>query len=406
MQRPKSPLRALTVQLRPEKDPVRFLLIGHPASGKSTELVKLAAELEKQHGHLVIRIDLEQNLNIQKVNPLETLFLIGVAVYKVAHEELGKARKPLPNRAHLDALTKCLETTVRSYTDKKNYSVDIEQIIAGLVCASAGAVYAGPLGAAAGAAVAPKVAEVLAKMVRFSLGFDTEVVRKRENAPVLEDMVQQINALIADVQEKAGTPVVLLVDGLDKPKEIDIVALNFEDTPALSDLACRVVYTAPVWIRYHPRFAGVRDRFSLQPFPNIKLYDRHDWKKTDPAGYETLQSTVYKRLRSLSLTPAEILPESLLTRLIQGSAGVMRDLIRLVREAATLAEIAEKTAIEEPEVVEALRAMHRELAGRITPDYHSVLEIIHQNHERLNDAKCDEMLHANIVLSYTNDDLW
>ena len=404
VERPKSPLKALLAELRPEKDPTRFVLVGHPASGKSTELVKLGYELKERFDHLVVRVDLEQNLDIQKVNPIETLFLIGAAVYKVGHEELPDGKKP--NREHLESLKAGLENIVTTYTENDKFTVNLEQVLTHLVCAGAGFVYAGPLGAAAGLVAAPKVAKMLSKMVRFSSGTDEKIVRKREIEPALQEMVRFVNAIVVDVQQRSGKDLVLLVDGLDKPKELDIVALNFEERPFLSELACRAVYTAPMWVAYHPSFGGVRSRFPIRPFPNIKLYDRKNPNKRDEDGYTIMQTVVHNRLRSLELEPEIVLPEGILNKLIRGSGGVMRDLIRLVRDAATQAEIAGKDHIDEQEAIEALRTMYRELDRRITPDYQTMLDEIHDKHERLNNDQCDQLLHASIVLSYINDEVW
>lgn len=404
VERPKSPLEALLVELRPGKETTRFLLVGHPASGKSTELVKLGSELKARWGYFVVRIDLEQNLDIQKVNPVEALFLIGAAVFKVGHEELPSTKKP--DRALLESLQQGLETIMTTYAKNRKHAINLDQVLAGLVCAGAGLIYAGPLGAVAGLVAGAHAAQALSKMVRFGFGTEAKIVRKHIRLPEVEEMVRRLNALIADVKEKSGRDLVLLVDGLDKPKELDIVALNFEDTPFLSDLTCRTVYTAPMWVAYHPRFAGVRGRFPIRPFPNVKLYDQKDRHKPAEDGYNLMRTVVYNRLRSLGLEAEKVLPDEMLKKLIRGSAGVMRDLIRLVRDANTQAEIAQHDQIGELEVTEALRAMYRELDGRLTPDYQEVLDEVHRDRKRINNRKCDELLHANMVLSYTNDEVW
>ena len=247
---------------------------------------------------------------------------------------------------------------------------------------------------------------MVSKMVKFSSGTDEEIVRKREVGPKIEEMIRQVNAILEDVQQKSKKDLVLLVDGLDKPKEREVVKLNFEERPFLSELACRAVYIAPMWVAYHPDFGGVRSRFPIRPFPNIRVYDPKACNKPDKDGHATMQQVVHKRLNSLGLRPEAVLSETVLSKLIEGSGGLMRDLIRLVRDAATQAEIAEKDHIDEPEAIEALRTMYQEFDRRITPDYRTMLNDIHDKHERLNDPKCDELLHASIVLSYINDEVW
>ena len=45
--RPDKPLKSLVNELSPARLPARYTLVGQPASGKSSELTKLAAELKK-----------------------------------------------------------------------------------------------------------------------------------------------------------------------------------------------------------------------------------------------------------------------------------------------------------------------------------------------------------------------
>jgi hypothetical protein len=60
VERPHAPRAALITRLNPQKGPQRILLVGDPSSGKTTELTKLATELQLHYDALVIRLDVEQ----------------------------------------------------------------------------------------------------------------------------------------------------------------------------------------------------------------------------------------------------------------------------------------------------------------------------------------------------------
>jgi hypothetical protein len=130
VERPESPLAVLLTECDPRKLPRRTVLVGHPASGKSTELTKAGAELRSRYDYFVVRINLEQNLDIDKANPVEVVLLMGAAIYKVATAELAAA----PSREHLESLLQGLETIVRTQTQNSGFSLNLGDILENLVC--------------------------------------------------------------------------------------------------------------------------------------------------------------------------------------------------------------------------------------------------------------------------------
>jgi hypothetical protein len=404
--RPHSPLNWLAVQLDPKKDVSRFLLVGHPASGKSTELIKLAAELKKRYEAFVVRVNLEENLDVEKCNPVEVIFLLGMAIHKVAAIELPDGKKP--SEALRQDLEKALMTIVRTDAQKKTLDFSFTEILAGLVCAGAASVYAGPIGAYIVGQAAAKAMDPVRKFFRFSSTLTNEEVKKRQIEPKVKDLLVCLEKIIADVEEKADRNLILLVDGLDKPKRPDVIALNFEDQPYLSDVSCRIVYVAPIWIAYHSRFKGVRDRFAVCQFPNIKLHSRLNQENPDRTsdGWKIMRDVAYRRIRALGhAAPENVVPENVADRLIRGSAGVMRDFIRLVREAATEAEIDNANAITYHHAKKALLDLYNQLNGGLRPKHLEILQNVHQFHT-LTDEECDDLVHGNLLLNYMNERDW
>ncbi|MFQ5857198.1 MAG: hypothetical protein ACE5LU_16435 [Anaerolineae bacterium] len=397
VERPQGPLEALLNDLHPEKVPKRVILVGHPSSGKSTELTKLAAELADRFDYFVVRINLEQNLDIDRVNPVEVIFLMGAAIHKVAQAELKEEPDPEP----LKAMKQGLETIVQTHTANKGYEVDLADLLGNLVCFGAGFIGGPGVG---------KATEAVIKRVvppfRFSSGTDVEVIRKTEVEPQVDKMVDGLNALIDDVEAKAEKRLVLIADGLDKPRDPDVIALNFADKKFLVDPACRVVYAAPMLVYYAPRFAGVRTRFPVLEFPNVKLHERDDPEQRDEEGYETMRQVVHRRLRWLALEPNQVITPQALDLLIGSSGGVMRDLVRLVQDAAGKAEVAGKGHIDESIAAKAVSTLRRQFEAQLDPRYRRVLEEVRRTHQRTEHKECDELLQGNFVLSYVDGDVW
>jgi hypothetical protein len=411
--RPDSPLETLTRQLAPDRLPQQYILVGQPASGKSSELTKLAAELKQRYDALVVRFDMTDNTDVERANPVEVIFLMGAALFKVAAAELPGTRQP--DRRLLEQLKRGLESLVHTYTENRTFEINLDKLLAGLIVFG-GAALAGPVGVATGLVISPGVAQAARTFgekflpFRFTSGTNVAVVRKLEVEPQVEAMLESLNAIIDDVRLRADHPLVLLVDGLDKLRDLDVIRLNFLEKKFLNGPRCCVLYTGPLDLYDSPEFGGVRARFSIIAFPHVKLHDRHTPAKHDEHGYQVMRDVASRRLESLGLRYREVIVPAALDMLIQGSGGVMRDFIRLIQSASLYAEIAGKERIGKPEAAKALNELRRQLMAQLTPDYHEILNKVRQTHQRVGGAdegeKCDLLLRNDVVLSYVNDDIW
>ena len=162
--RPDSPVEALARQLSPDRLPERRILVGQPANGKSSELTKLAAELKRRYDALVVRFDMTDNTDVERANPVEVIFLMGAAVFKVAADELPEDRQP--DRHLLEDLKSGLEKLVQTHTENSRFEVNLDKLLAGLIVFGAAAL-AGPVGAAAGLAISPGVSQTACTLERF-----------------------------------------------------------------------------------------------------------------------------------------------------------------------------------------------------------------------------------------------
>ncbi len=412
VERPDQMVAYLMSLLSPDRLPGQHILVGQPASGKSSELTKLASELRKQHDALVIRFDMTDNTDVERANPVEVIFLMGAAIFKGATAELPAGRQP--NRRLLENLKSGLESLVQTHTANQKFEINLDKLLAGLIVFG-GAALAGPLGAAAGLAISSdtsKTVQTLAQKFmpfRFTSGTNTQVVRRLEVEPDVEAMIEGLNAIIDDVHMQAERPLVLLVDGLDKLRDPEVISLNFLEKKFLNGPKCSVLYTGPLDLYYSPQFGEVRARFPIVPYPHVKLHDRHNPNALDDGAYDVMRQVVYRRLEAEQLEPEAIIAPDVLNLLIKGSGGVMRDLIRLIQSAALRAELAGKDSIEEPEAKRVLNELRRQLMAQLTPDYHEVLNRVRDTHQRAGGdegEKCDLMLRNDIVLGYINDDIW
>jgi len=400
--RPHSPLQALVAELSPDRGTQRVLLLGHRSSGKSTEMVKLATELAQRFNYLVVRLDLTQNLEIGKVNPIEMLFLLGSAVYKVALQELERK----PKKELFDRLVGNLETLVQEHTESKTFEVDKKALLDNLVCFGAG-LLAGPVAAG----MTKAIVELAASPFKFASGTNIQLARKLEVQPRVREILSTLNAIIADVQEKGQRPVFLIVDGLDRVPTMEMARYVFaENEEWLDGPICDVLYTAPIMLYYSPLFGHVRSNFHALPFPNVKVHGPHQQERPggpDGDGYDVMRTVVHKRLRvPLGLDPDRVIAPQALDHLIEMSGGVMRDLVRMMREATVKAELAGQRRVDPGLANQTVLSMRRDYKASLNVVYRRELMQVLKTHEVTGSEKCDELLLGNYVLSYVNDDIW
>lgn len=385
VERHRSPYRQLLARLDLRKLLERYILVGHRSSGKTTELVKLATELSKDPNYFVVYLPLEHNLDISRVNPVEVLFLMGVSLYKVACDELQEK----PNDAFLCRLEQALTTLVREETENKKFSVDIGELLKNLVCFGASLLAGPPAGGA--------LREVF-RGFSFVSGTDEKLVRKIEVQPRLKEIADALNELIEEVRRLAGKELILLVDGLDKIMNPDLVELNFIENPHLATVSCRAIYAGPMILYYGVPYAQVRARFNLVELPNVMIHDRN--RKPCDDGYETMREIVRRRIRSTDYEPEQVVHPDALDLLIRNSGGVIRDLMFLMREAALDAEIAGEKLIDETIARRAVANHRRLFEASLTPRYREVLEEVGRTKGRIDDPLCDELIMGNFILSY------
>ncbi len=389
VERYRSPYRQLLLRLKPDKIPERYILVGHRSSGKTTELVKLTTELRKTHDYFVVYLPLEHNLDISKVNPVEVLFLMGVSIYKIASEELQEK----PREELLHRLEQSLTTLVREETDNKNFSIDIRKLVENLVCFGA-SLLAGPI---AGSSLREAF-----RGFSFVSGTDVKLVRRTEVQPRLKEIADALNDLIEEVKALAGKPPVLVVDGLDRIMDPDLIELNFIENPYLALISCRAIYAGPMLLYYGVRYAMARTRFSIIELPNVMIHDRQ--RNPSEKGYETMREIVRRRIRSLGYEPEQVIHPDALDLIICNSGGVIRDLMFLMREAALNAEMAQEEIIDKNIARWAVRSHRRLFEVSLTPKYRQVLEEVARTKERLDDPLCDELIMGNFVLSYIDEE--
>jgi len=378
------------------------LLTGHVGSGKSSELMRLGQELADTF--FVVGFDAEFTLTLETANHFDVLLGMGVAIHKEA-----QAARLNPRRKLTDDLLKSMAKLVRKYENRQGFTLNLEQLLKQV--ATTGINYLVPGG---GAAVAATVGAT-----KLALNVNDDFVKLLELPANRAEVIGALNEIITWVEKKAGKPLLMITDGLDKVP-VARARLFFAESALLCEPACALIYAAP--IEFYHRVAAAQsssifDELKMLPIPPVskRPLKGDDWRsdrEAEDAGLAVMRQVVAKRLAAHSQPVDAIITPEALSMLARSSGGVMRELIRYFRNAATFAQMTEKMQIDETTARRAINQQRKEIKLRLTVAHREALQRVLQQGNLSGGQPAvieieDELLRYLYLLSYESaDDAW
>lgn len=346
----------------------KWLFTGHRGSGKSTELIRLANELEAQN--FTVYYTVEEVLDMADLDYKDVLLSLGSALYEAAKKQKVNLPKKL-----LEDLVGWYSTTLKE--------------IEGAVSADA--------------ALEEKADFWFLKLVaRQRSEVATRKTIRTELESRLSDLIEKINRIAEAIAKKTGRPVLAIVDRLDKVMDLGRARrMYYEGGASLLAPACRAIYTVPLALFHTPEFGQVRvtfdDYFSL---PNVKVNARDG--KLDESGRNMLRELVHRRL-----VPGLIALDAV-ERLAELSGGVLRELVALAKDACSFARVRKGDRVEAEDVDRAASRLRNVFAGMLTDDHYRELWRIHADplHRYTNSPTAQELVHNLSLLEYADGDAW
>lgn len=324
VERPYSPLGALVRNLsRPDAFGLqRSLVHGPPGSGKSTELLAVAARLVNQH--LVVRIDLLEHFANQRgdvaaldyLQAWEVLAIVGLAMHRFGEDVLGHTWTPEQSSAlqHAIATPGNVEATT---IDVGKLAKEIALVVAAATDAAGGA-GAATLGLKSVAAVAGAISQTL------PLGLP-----QRTELPDQDGAVQRLRAVVAgqltSLFQAFDRRPLLIIDGLDRAGEATATRL-FERSQVLAELPCHQIVCVPPSTR-------VRNVRGYEPMPicNVPVVDQANPPER-ASGVTFFWDLWAARCRAAGV-PAELAPRAVIDTLGWASGGMSRVFLEMVEAA-------------------------------------------------------------------------
>lgn len=249
-------------------EPTCQLFTGHIGCGKSTELLLLKAELERQGSH-VVYFDSSKDLVMADVDVTDIL----LAIARKVTESLEQAKvnlKPRGFRALLQGVSELMQTEIE---------LSAEGSVPGLGEIKASTEGEISLGFGLGKISAKaKNSPKFRSQLRQYLEPRTDGILDAINQELLEPAIQEL-------KRQGKTGLVVIVDSLDrvdntlKPTgRLQPEYLFVDRGEQLKQLNCHVVYTIPLVLIFSNEWGRLRNRFGVDPklLPMVRVRSRDD----------------------------------------------------------------------------------------------------------------------------------
>lgn len=351
------------------------LFFGHIGSGKTTELRRYAAQLNRSKRFYVVEVDVLAKLDRNNLQYTEALMAMAESLL----ERLAADGHAL-GEAQLAPLRAWFAPAVQTRTQSRELSAELKT------------------GIEAGGGI-PGLLKLL---VGFTTAFKTGASQKTEWRQEIRNrfttLAAAFNGLIRHTEEQLqhigrAQRVLFLIDGTDKMGGEDTQQFFVLDAEQLLAIETLAIYTAPLHLKYDGRLGGKLDAQLVLPM--IKLHERNG-TRFEP-GWQALRQLLLLRAdRALFASDAEI------DRLVEFSGGHPRELLRLLQ---LCCEMAERT-IDAPVVEAALNKLAASYRYFLEPSDFALLRAIDANPAHGgNDKATQALLHRLALLEY-NDGSW
>jgi hypothetical protein len=360
--------------------PGRFkhvVFASHRGAGKSTELFRLAHDLQGKFFCLYLEANVEMD-----ANSIEMEDLLLVLARKV-EAELREAGHPLPAEV-LERVNGWFSETIKTTGVGKDYVARVESE------------------AKSGLEI-PFIASLLAKVNAL---IKVESTHRTELKEVLRQypgtLMEMVNKLLKAANAALGTgrELLVIIDNLDRyhPKVIDELLVRGGDR--FRELETNLILTPPISLVYRPETGALGDYFHVEVMPSVRLRGPKDaYDRLDGEGPKLLLEALGSRIDLDKLIPEKAARD----RLVVASGGSIRELLEVASDATLLAD---GEQLRREDVEHAIRRRRDRMRDKINANgWLDALVEIAATHQISSDDAYLLLLHHRLAFKY-NEEGW
>ena len=271
-------------------DAQKILFSGHRGCGKSTELNKLALDLEKERQDLlIVKYNVTDVLDVFDLDYSDVLFSLAYQLYHRA-ETIGVEI----DKAVVDNIEEFVGDVTKDVEEIKEKRVGLGVMFQKLF-------------------VGRYQQETLTR----------ESVRKQLK-PRISRLIELIDSMVVQIK-LAGYDVLIIIDGIDN-SPLDIGKNLYHGYgQVLSKPDCAIIYTIPISVVYSSEFTVIKQSFDKPVIlPNIVVVNRDGTPDEDGVG-------VFSDLSERRMHP-DLIGRDALRYAIRMSAGITREFVHLIKD--------------------------------------------------------------------------
>lgn len=287
---------------------LKILFAGYKGCGKSTELLRLQKEIERDY--VVLNFSVMAELDVLNISYIELFIATMERLFKFV-----KGQEPI----EIDPL---YLKSIKSWLSSK----EIEEVTAR------------HLGAELKAGAEAKVdVPFLAKFFsRFTAAAKSSAsvkeTLKTKIEPKISEFIFYCNRLIREIKgqlPKIGKKgLVIIIEDMDKVDLANGKNIFYDHATQLTQLESHCIFTFPIALLYHHKFTTIRNNYDESfVLPMIKTREKDG--ADNPLGLRVMESIVERRMAMDLFEDPEIL-----RKMIRYSGGCLWDFFRMIKEAA------------------------------------------------------------------------
>ncbi|MBC8521636.1 MAG: AAA family ATPase [Methanomicrobia archaeon] len=358
-----SPVKRLSGILKTTKKPLKYLFVGSRGNGKSTELNKLS-ELVKEE-LFIVPFSIKDRLNLFDVEYADILLVIGAEIYDKVSEQIELSKE-------LDEYLNSWSETVVERVDEKQKGIGLGAGFTAIVNLSG----------------------------KIKTQVTTREITRDIIKPRMSDLIDAINKIIVDAEEKLGKQLLIIIDDLDKVNLEKAEELFYMHGAELTQPICKVIYTIPQPLLFSNKIRQIVLQYfdGHEVLGNIKVHDKNS--NLNSESCEVMKDVALRRMSE------DLITEEALVTAIEFSGGILTAFMRIIKDAANIANTEGRERIENEDVEHAITEIRNDYIRILSKEDLEILKGVSKTKEKTDGESFQDLLFSLAILEYSNGEIW